>query len=133
MRRRGKELKKEKQNTHHLQPRTMNPQMFVFACFSPNYLQSGGEEREEKCGQRCIYAFYWLSVFQTNDAVYCHSKKAPLFLLGFLNLCKIGTVQEVQTAHSDNPKLTVVVHFLKQLNPSRLCQQQPTALLHPRL
>lgn len=62
----------------------------------------------------CLEFFFWFLLalsFPENDAVYCRSKKAPVFLPGFLNLCKIGTVQEVQTAHSDNPKLTVVVGF----------------------
>lgn len=39
------ELKKEKQNTHHLQPRTMNPQMrLLFAKLSPGWVGRKGKK-----------------------------------------------------------------------------------------
>lgn len=44
MQRKGKELKKEKQNTHHLQPRTMNPQMsLLFVKLSPGWVERKGK------------------------------------------------------------------------------------------
>lgn len=66
--------------------------------------------------KRCLEFFWWFLLawsFPDNDAVHCYSKKGPLFLPCFPSLCKVGTVQEVQTAHSDNPKMTVVLSFLK--------------------
>lgn len=45
MQRRGKELKKDKQNTHHLQPRTMNPQMcLLFTKLSPGWVERKGKK-----------------------------------------------------------------------------------------